>query len=787
TIFTVVVLGCAQPWLGVKVNIVNSLTPQLTTAVLCENTTPFPLTNLEDPSFAGGTWSGPGVNANFFQPTGLNGTITLTFEPDDPCAQTVNTIIEVEQESVPLLTPATICGSAGNALDLNTLLDPAFPTGNWIGLGVSGNQFFPDGLSGIITLSFQSNEDCVGLATTTVTIEAPTTPQLEMSSVCLSATNFDLNSLIDPAFPNGTWFGPGVNGTIFDATGLSGLVTLSFISSNPCTEPANTTIEVTELVLPNLSSAVICQEDTPLDLSSLLDPAFPLGTWSGPGVSGGIFSPLGQNGSVALTFIPDDLCSQAANTTVNVNETPVIQDLTTDCTTLNDEYIVSFSIIGGDPNSYTVNSQPSAPNFVSDPISSGQSYNFLVEDANGCGVVSVSGSFNCDCTTFAGTMNFTNSPSQVCIGDVFTATANPDAVLDASDIRLFVLHDEAGPALGNILAVNTIPEFTFPPGGELGITYFISAVAANDDGTDSIDSSDACLSVAAGVPVTFYQSMIEIGSGGAICAIDCIEIPLSFTGIAPFELNYQISNANGTTQEVFNTLNDDAILEICPATLGLTSGQTIIQPLSMSDANGCDVSLTGFTEILLDVLTENQSNITPSLCTGETITIGSTVFSQAFPSGTIILENAAANGCDSVVNVNLTFLPVASGQITETLCSGGSLLVNGTIYDESNPTGTEIFLNGSINGCDSIVIIDLSFAEQVTFNLTETLCPGEELTVNGVSYNAANPTGSETILGGSVNGCDSVVNVNLSFLPIASGQITETLCSGGSLLVNATV
>ena len=35
-------------------------------------------------------------------------------------------------------------------------------------------------------------------------------------------------------------------------------------------------------------------------------------------------------------------------------------------------------------------------------------------------------------------------------------------------------------------------------------------------------------------------------------------------------------------------------------------------------------------------------------------------------------------------------------------------MVNGTIYDENNPTGTEVFPNASTNGCDSTVTTHVS-------------------------------------------------------------------------------
>ncbi|MCB0552891.1 MAG: SprB repeat-containing protein, partial [Phaeodactylibacter sp.] len=55
------------------------------------------------------------------------------------------------------------------------------------------------------------------------------------------------------------------------------------------------------------------------------------------------------------------------------------------------------------------------------------------------------------------------------------------------------------------------------------------------------------------------------------------------------------------------------------------------------------------------------------------------------------------------------------------------LVVNGTVYNEGNPSGTEIIENGSANGCDSIIQVSLTFLEQIYGNVegSTAICPGE--------------------------------------------------------------
>src|SRR5690606_27812825 len=57
------------------------------------------------------------------------------------------------------------------------------------------------------------------------------------------------------------------------------------------------------------------------------------------------------------------------------------------------------------------------------------------------------------------------------------------------------------------------------------------------------------------------------------------------------------------------------------------------------------------------------------------------------------LTGAAANGCDSILTQILIVLPAKTGSVTTTICNNGSVVVNGTTYNAGNPTGTETITN----------------------------------------------------------------------------------------------
>lgn len=86
------------------------------------------------------------------------------------------------------------------------------------------------------------------------------------------------------------------------------------------------------------------------------------------------------------------------------------------------------------------------------------------------------------------------------------------------------------------------------------------------------------------------------------------------------------------------------------------------------------------------------------------------------------------------------------GSVTSTICNNDSVIVNGTVYNASNPAGTEVFTNVGPNNCDSTVTVNLNVLPAIDINTTVN---GNTITANqtGASYkwldcNGMNYTGA---------------------------------------------
>ena len=238
--------------------------------------------------------------------------------------------------------------------------------------------------------------------------------------------------------------------------------------------------------------------------------------------------------------------------TVTINYKPTYANLNLTCNIAAGTYIVEFDVLGATlPLTLTTGSGSfTGAHFTSAAIPIIQGYNFVFHDANNCGDVTISGASTCSCTTDAGTMNLT--PITACEGDTITATFNNNFVNDGNDILRFILHTNPALPVGTILAWNTAPTFTFQPGMTPGVTYYISAIAGNNDGSGNVNLADLCVSISQGTPVTFYALPTAVlGANDTICANIQSTIPVTMTGTPPFSLTYAL---NGVSQPTVNNI-----------------------------------------------------------------------------------------------------------------------------------------------------------------------------------------------------------------------------------------
>ncbi len=172
-------------------------------------------------------------------------------------------------------------------------------------------------------------------------------------------------------------------------------------------------------------------------------------------------------------------------------------------------------------------------------------------------------------------------------------------------------------------------------------------------------------------------------------------------------------------------------------------------------------------------------------CTNQIVIINNHVYGPFMTQGIEVIPGGAANGMDSVFKVLLIFNQVAEVDYLVTLCEGDSFFINNTYYHQNFYEGKEVFENAAANGCDSIVNVKLTFIPPPFFNYIDTLCSDATININGTRYDIDNRAGLEIIEGGAANGCDSLVYISLFFRQqyVYIGNDT-TIIEGDSLCIS---
>lgn len=125
-----------------------------------------------------------------------------------------------------------------------------------------------------------------------------------------------------------------------------------------------------------------------------------------------------------------------------------------------------------------------------------------------------------------------------------------------------------------------------------------------------------------------------------------------------------------------------------------------------------------------------------------------------------------------------------SNSITESACasytspSGNYVWTTSNIYQDTLP---------NVEGCDSILTIDLTVHAIPNHTIDSTICVGDSIVINGTSYNTTVTGATETFTNVGPFGCDSIVTLNLTVEDLPVVSLTGNILSGCiPLLVNFT-
>ncbi|HXH18168.1 MAG TPA: gliding motility-associated C-terminal domain-containing protein [Chitinophagales bacterium] len=191
-------------------------------------------------------------------------------------------------------------------------------------------------------------------------------------------------------------------------------------------------------------------------------------------------------------------------------------------------------------------------------------------------------------------------------------------------------------------------------------------------------------------------------------------------------------------------------------------------------ASGCDsIAISS-----VQVMNQSELFLDTAVCAGESITIGNSNYTV---SGNYVDSLLTSYGCDSIVHLKLTVLPTRFTLVEPVICSGEIFSVGTSDYSSS---GTYYDTLVSANGCDSVVQTDLTVLPVPVTIIDTAICFGEVFVSGASNYNSTG-TYYDTLV--ATNGCDSIVVTNLSVLPLSYGPFHFTICDGDNVVINNSV
>lgn len=302
--------------------------------------------------------------------------------------------------------------------------------------------------------------------------------------------------------------------------------------------------------------------------------------------------------------------------------------------------------------------------------------------------------------------------------------------------------------------------------------------------TYSVTVADACEGQTEVLEVTvIVANEIEVTESAVICDGDSYDLPDGTTANAPGEYIFEYVTAQGcdsivtielellsipdTFEEIWICEGDS--YELPDGTLVTDEGA---YDVTLSSIDGCDSLVVTTVNVWENTTTE----IDVAICNGDFYELPDGT--EVSDAGSYSINLQSVNGCDSTLVFNLQLNPTYNIEVNESLCGSDSfVLPDGTLADESGEY--EVILT-TVNGCDSVIHVNLQFQGLVVIELEPTLCTPSVYTLPDGTTTSQSGTFDITVGNGE---CDTLYLIDLTIHPSYTTTIHESICEGDTYVL----
>lgn len=279
------------------------------------------------------TASPAGFTSSVQNPTGVAPsastayTVTVT-DPATTCSSTASVSVTVNPLPTVVATAAasTICEGDSVALAASGADTYSWSPATGLGSTTGASVNAAPATTTTYTVSGTDLNGCMNTASVTINVNPkPVVTLAAISDLCEDAAAISITGE-SPA--GGTFSGPGISGSTFDPA-VAGVgthtITYSYTDGNSCSNTATATVTVN--ALPVVTLAAFTDECSNGSAITLTGESPSGGTFSGTGVSGGMFDPaVAGVGTHTITYNYTDAngCSSSATSSITVNAPSVV-------------------------------------------------------------------------------------------------------------------------------------------------------------------------------------------------------------------------------------------------------------------------------------------------------------------------------------------------------------------------------------------------------------------------------------------------------------------------------
>jgi len=223
-----------------------------------------------------------------------------------------------------------------------------------------------------------------------------------------------------------------------------------------------------------------------------------------------------------------------------------------------------------------------------------------------------------------------------------------------------------------------------------------------------------------------------------------------------------LGDSSGTFYTVPSGLNIDpatGVIDLAGSTAGT---YVVVYAISVN----CISNLYKDT-IVISGGSSSGSSLTVTACSSYTAPNGTVLTSSGLYS--ITIPNSI--GCDSIISITLTITGAITNPPAQVSACSSYTAPWGTVYTQS---GSYTDTLTTVNGCDSIITVNLNITGSVTSPPVNVNACDSYTAPWGTVYTQSG-TYSDTLT--TVNGCDSIVSINLSLSAAVLSSQTASACS----------